>query len=183
MKIIIIPSAQSLHSNDYSTILSKQGFSYADTLVSIIDNIKPDVIYCSPFIRAMQTIYPYCIEYNKNIKIECSLSPLERFDSKFQYYPPSHKEYFSYLFDIFDRSYKTNVLPNNIFRNETRNDIGNRLYPFLYSLKKQYGEKNTTIALVTHSDISSFIVTYLQDTPVVVLDGARVSDENSCYEN
>lgn len=187
MKIIIIPSAQSLPFNDFSTILSKSGLDCADTLASVVNDINPDIVYCSPFIRAIQTIYPYCIQHDKNIKVECSLSPLKRFDSKFEYCTHSlrsYKDSFPYLFEIFDVSYQTTILSNNITRNETRDDICNRLYPFLYQLKREFGEKNITIVLVTHSDISPFIVQYLKDISVVVLDNSCVSsnEETLCCE-
>lgn len=166
MKIVIIPSANAIQSNNFSTILTKQGFDYADKLSAIIHEINPDMIYCSPFVRALQTIFPYCVNHKKNVKVDYSLCPLERFDSKYQYFTPSlttHKEHFSYLFKIIDNNYKTKIFPSNIKRNESCTDIGNRLYPFLYALKKKYENKKITIVLVTHLDIVPTIINYLEN--------------------
>lgn len=166
MRFVIIPSDKSSYSNDFSSILTEQGFDYADKLATIIDEINPDVIYSSPFIRALQTIYPYCVEHKKNVNVEYSLSPVERFDSKYQYFTPSlitHKEHFSYIYNIIDDTYKTKTLPSNIIRNETTVDIGNRLYPFLYSLKKKYENKRFTVVLVTHLDICPIIINYFEN--------------------
>ena len=39
--------------------LTSNGFMNSLKLVNEINDIKPDIIYCSPFLRTIETIYPY----------------------------------------------------------------------------------------------------------------------------
>ena len=175
MRIVILTAADSLPSKDFSTMLSHKGFNQADKLVSILHSINPDVIYASPFLRSLQTIYPFCNSYKRKLNAECSLYPLERFDAKESYINPAiseHYNFFSYIFDIVDDRYHTRVFPNNILRNETSRDIGNRIFPFLYDIKKQYSKSDKTILLVTHADICPYMLDYLNVHHGDVIDGS-----------
>ena len=164
MKIVIVNCAISQSSNEYSTMLTKDGFEQAERYANILEKLKPDIVYSSPFIRALQTIYPFCAKANIKVCAECSLSPKERYDGK-EYYTTNESlgslpPHFCYLLDIIDRDYSTQLLPSNILRNELASDIGNRVFPFLYGLKRQYLDSDKTILIVTHADICPYFLRY-----------------------
>ena len=178
MKIVIVSCATYQSSNEYSTMLTKVGFEQAEKLVSILKSLNPDLIYASPFVRTLQTIYPFCTQAKIKVKPECSLYPLERYDIK-EYYAVNEMlvalpSYFQYLLDIVEDDYDTKLFHCNVSRNESSCNIGNRVFPFLYSLKKQYLESDKTILIVTHTDICPYFLQYfgISSCPEMMIDGS-----------
>jgi len=57
--------------------LTKEGLEKSINLVKILKKKNIDKIYCSPFIRTIQTIYPYAKSYNIEINMEHSLSEIQ----------------------------------------------------------------------------------------------------------
>ena len=70
MKIIALRHGFRFDSALYFTPLTATGLEQADNLVEILKDEKIDTIYCSPFLRTLQTIYPYCIENNKKVNVQ-----------------------------------------------------------------------------------------------------------------
>ena len=70
MKIIALRHGLRFDSALYFTPLTAEGLIQADNLVEPLKELNIDTIYCSPFLRTLQTIYPYCIETNKTVNIE-----------------------------------------------------------------------------------------------------------------
>jgi broad specificity phosphatase PhoE len=68
MKIIALRHGLRFDSALYFTPLTAEGLVQADNLVEILKDEKIDIIYCSPFLRTLQTIYPFCIENKKKGK-------------------------------------------------------------------------------------------------------------------
>ena len=164
MKIVIIPSAFSMQSYEYRTILTKQGFECAENICDILKDLQCDIIYSSPFIRSLQTIYPFCIKNKKKVNQECSFYPINRMDNKNNYYSPApiscSSSYFEYLTPIINKDYKSKIFHSNVRLNESDREIKNRIFPFLYSLKKTYMNTNKTIFLVIHSDICPYFLKF-----------------------
>ena len=176
MKIVIINCAESQSSHEYFTMLTKNGFIQADELGAVLQDdtgsLKPDIIYASPFIRAIQTIYPYCIDNDTKVRLECSLYPVLKQDST-EYYTdhktklPSH---FRYLVPIVDRDYNTELFHTNVKGAETDIDVNNRIKPFLYNLKKRYSDTDKTVLIVTHIDTIPYMLEYICELGVPVID-------------
>ena len=57
----------------YFTSLTDEGLENSKLLCEEINTIQPDIILTSPFLRCIQTIYPYAKKYNKKINIDYSL--------------------------------------------------------------------------------------------------------------
>ena len=168
MKITIVQCCNSIDSNDLLSTLTERGFSEADNLISVLDSIKPDKIFCSPFLRTLQTIYPYCIEHNKYINIDYALLPINKVDVNdestllINYYREI-QEYFYYITAIINNEYKSSIYSNNVKIDEDKIDITNRIYTFLYSICKSYKDTNKNIALVVDKNIIPFLVRHLKN--------------------
>ena len=65
MKIIILRHGDRFESALYFTPLTAKGLEQADNIVDTLKSYNVDIIYSSPFLRTLQTIYPFCIETNK----------------------------------------------------------------------------------------------------------------------
>ena len=57
----------------FFTSLTDEGLKDSELLTKKFNEIKPDIILCSPFLRCIQTIYPYISQSDKKINIEYSL--------------------------------------------------------------------------------------------------------------
>ena len=176
MKIIIVKCCHSVCSDDYMATLSYNGFKEADELIGKLNNYKFDEIYCSPYLRTLQTIFPYCYTLGKYdvVNLEYSLLPGKKIDSddKATMFVNCYNdidEYFNYITAILNTKYETSVYPSNVKINETSGDIENRLHPFLYNLRNKHYITNKTILIVTHDDIAQRISNYLKDTGITII--------------
>ena len=79
MKIIIISNDKiNKIDNDVSfyDMLTQEGLDDADKITELFKNKeKPEVIFSSPYISSLQTIYPYCIKNNLMVNIDYALYP------------------------------------------------------------------------------------------------------------
>ena len=165
MKIVILNASDSLSSNEFGTILSEKGFTEADKISAILaEEIKPDIIYSSPYVRALQTIYPFCRQYKKKVNAECCLYPVSRYDNSDFYYQDlclsSLPNYFHYLHRIINPNYISKVFHSNVSYKESPQLIGNRVFPFLYALKREYESTNKTVLIVSHRDICPYFLKF-----------------------
>lgn len=174
MKIIIVKYCHGVCSDDCMATLSYSGFKEADELIGKLNNYKFDEIYCSPYLKTLQTIFPYCHALGKDnlVNLEYSLLPKNKIDiddkaTMFVNFYTDIKEYFNYITPILNTKYETSVYPTNVKIKETTVDIENRLHPFLYNLRNKHHKANKTILIVTHDDIAQLISTYLKDTDIV----------------
>lgn len=141
-----------LHNHTYQVTLTKTGLSNAISLADRISKLDITDIYCSPFMRAIQTVHPYSTRSNTKINIENSLLEyLERPDIlpnkyKMVFSDPEleywniNKSYTSFLSD----DYVTNGIV------ETQEDVMYRAQSFLTYLRTICGDKN--ILLVSHKN-------------------------------
>jgi broad specificity phosphatase PhoE len=176
MKIIIVKCCHSVCSDDCMATLSYNGFEEADELIGKLNNYKFDEIYCSPYLRTLQSIFPYCNAQGKDnlVNLEYSLLPKNKIDiddkaTMFVNCYTDIKEYFNYITPILNTKYETSVYPTNVKINETIGDIENRLHPFLYNLRNKHYITNKTILIVTHDDIAQRISNYLKDTGITII--------------
>ena len=73
MDIYILRHERRGSDNSYNSCLSKKGLSNAISLVKTLENLNIKTIFCSPFIRAIQTVHPYSIKFNVPINIDNSI--------------------------------------------------------------------------------------------------------------
>lgn len=174
MKIIIVKCCDYVCSDDFMATLSCNGFKEADELIGKLNNYKFDEIYCSPYLRTLQTVYPFCNALGKEalVNLEYALLPLNKLDindksTMFINCYTDIKEYFNYITSILNTRYETSVYPSNVKIKETDVDVENRLHPFLYNLRSNNYITNKTILIVTHDDITQLISKYFKNTCIV----------------
>ena len=57
----------------YNSTLTKQGLSYSINLADRLKKLDIRTIYCSPFVRAIQTVHPYSVKNKIKINIDYAL--------------------------------------------------------------------------------------------------------------
>jgi len=70
MKVYVLRHEIRSDDNSFNSTLTKQGITYAIDLADRLHKLNIKTIYCSPFVRAIQTIHPYSIKYNVKINID-----------------------------------------------------------------------------------------------------------------
>ena len=65
MKLYILRHEERTIDATFFAPLTEKGLHNSKILVSNLDNLGITKIYCSPFIRTMQTIYPFSIKHKK----------------------------------------------------------------------------------------------------------------------
>ena len=128
----------------FESPLTENGIKKSKELVSLLQRLNIDDIYCSPFLRVLQTIYQYCLQANTHVNIDNALyesldSPLfteENKDKTWKNLPIQYK-------CIINKEYKSSW--NNIKLNETFEEIKDRCKLFINSL-----DKKKNILIVSH---------------------------------
>jgi len=164
MKIIALRHGLRFDSALYFTPLTAEGLVQADNLIEPLKKFNIDMIYCSPFLRTLQTIYPYCIETNKTVNIEntfyeCLIS------KEFNYYNYRHKpkelnNTYPHLSSIINYHYNSQLFVSNISYLETHDKVRNRVFPFIHNLCQKYKDTNKVFLIVTHATIVNAIKKY-----------------------
>lgn len=165
MKLILLRHEERGADIGFYSNLTENGILKSYSLAVILKKMKIDIIFSSPFIRTLQTIYPYCLKYNKKINIEYGL------------YEYLHNPYFLFvqwyytcdhindeqLKNIINDNYISIVNKDDFSVLENENDLEKRIKKFFKYLLLNYKDK--TVLLITHKAIINKIKDiYLKQT-------------------
>ncbi len=162
MKIYILRHEERTIDCTFFAPLTKKGLENSIKLSNYLLPLNIDEIYCSPFIRTLQTITPYINKTHKKLKLEYGLIELKH-ESIIP--PKSHNvklpDYLAEFFN-YDIDYTSLININQIKYPENINDLKNRVYFFLRHLLIKYHKTNKNILLVTHQGVCSIILSILK---------------------
>ena len=154
MNIILLRHEKREDNPEFNTVLTEQG--KIDSLSILIrlnnSNIDIDHIYCSPYIRCLQTL-DYFSKITKNeIKIEYSLS--EFFETSYigKKIPIIYNENELQEFNI-DNNYKSYIDIKNIKQDDNWKIIIKRCKVFMDYIIKHYSKTDKVILICTHLSI------------------------------
>jgi broad specificity phosphatase PhoE len=153
MKIYILRHEERYEDCSFFTPLTKKGLANANNLVKILDSCHIDLIFASPFIRTLQTIYPYAKKKNILVNIDYSLSEIHRKDiipKKAVGLQISDELAKDLNFNI---NYKSQINSNEIIYPEEFCNVFNRMKKFLKYILITYVNTNYNIILVTHQSL------------------------------
>tara|TARA_B100002019_G_C21124644_1_gene525162 strand:- start:7 stop:579 length:573 start_codon:yes stop_codon:yes gene_type:complete len=145
----------------FLTPLLPEGLSRTKTsLKESLNSLDIDVIYSSPFIRALQTIHPYVSENNKKINIEYAIC--ETIDE------PLFKEKPDITLNNDQlKFYNVDLLYNSLWNKSTlkykerKSQMKYRTKMFIQYLKNKYENTDTKILLSTHMWPSNLLLNAL----------------------
>jgi broad specificity phosphatase PhoE len=162
MTIYILRHEERFDDPKFFTSLTHRGYENSFLLINKINKLNIDIIYCSPFLRCIQTIKPYCEKNNIKINIENSLYEkihTEVFNKN--NYKHSHTELYKHHFDlkkIINQDYKSFLKLNDlIFPENTFDNIYKRTIPFINKIKNN----TENILLISHLSTICVIKDYL----------------------
>jgi broad specificity phosphatase PhoE len=159
MKIYILRHEDRLQDCSFFAPLTKHGLENAAKLVNILKEHDINVIYSSPFIRTLQTIYPYSKESGIKINLEYGLSEIHHSDIIPKKAVGLHlPEYIAKSFNYND-TYKTIVAPEQIiYPEEDIKPVRIRMKKVLKDIITKYAGKNINIIIVSHQSICADIL-------------------------
>ena len=172
MPIYVLRHERRFSSPKFFSSLTVKGIDNSKLLIDKIKKLDIDKIFCSPFLRTVQTIYPYASNTGKKINIEYALYEAVK-QSTFTKddYLHDYTELYDVntcFKDVIDENYSSFLNKNAIDYPEDLNKIYHRVIPFLKDIKKKYNDKN--ILLVTHMTTALIIKKFLVNNKKLVSD-------------
>ena len=156
MKIILLRHEERYELPLFFTSLTEKGIINSKNLSNKINKINPDVIYCSPFLRTIQTIKPYCLDYNKKIRIEYSLYEYihaEEFTKS--NYKHNVTELNPEIYNNISEDYEPLLKSDDLIYMENKDILKHRINNFINYLKKRH--QKDIVLLVSHMSVVNMI--------------------------
>lgn len=153
MKIYILRHEDRTQDCSFFSPLTETGLNNSIKLIDFLKKENITKIYCSPFIRTLQTIYPFAKSTNTKINLEYGLCELHHQDLiPKKALGITLPEYLAIAFNS-DLDYKTVIKSTDIVYPETNKDVGKRVKKFLQNLIMQNFESCENIVIVSHQSI------------------------------
>ena len=153
MKIYILRHEDRYEDCSFFTPLTNKGLLKSNRLVKILETCNINLIFVSPFIRTLQTIFPYVKKHKILLNIDYSLSEIYHQDII------AKKSIGLMLPDIFLQKYNYNpnyeslINPKEIIYPEKYENVSNRMRKFLKYIILNYFNTNCNILIVTHQSL------------------------------
>jgi len=158
MKIYILRHEDRTQDASFFSPLTINGLENSKNLISYLDKIDINVIISSPFIRTLQTIYPYANKYEMKVKLDYSLGEIQHPELIAKNSAGTRlPEYMAKSF-LYDTNYKSTLEPEGLKYPETDKDLDFRVKNFLKILFTNYGKTDNNILLVTHQAVCNKIL-------------------------
>lgn len=158
MKIYILRHEDRTQDCSFFSPLTESGLENAKKLVEKLKECGIDLIFSSPFIRTLQTIYPYSSDTNTPINLEYGLVELHHADIiPAKAVGISLPEYIANSFN-YNPNYKTVVKPTDIKYPETEQNVNVRVKKILKDIISKHYESDYNILLVTHQSMCNCMV-------------------------
>ena len=158
MKIYILRHEDRTQDCSFFSPLTKKGLENSINLIDTLEKCDINVIFSSPFIRTLQTVYPYAKDKDIKINLEYGLSEIHHEDlipkKAYGMYLP---EYMAELFN-YNPEYKSIMKPTEITFPEREIDIERRTKRVLRSIVNKYMNTDINILIVTHQIVCTSIL-------------------------
>ena len=174
MKLILLRHGARSQNETFYTELNDIGKEQAHNLVSELNKYGIDEIISSPFIRTLQTVYPFAESSNKPIKIDYGLYEYRMgkvFKKDANVYTTNDIQQQS-LINKLDNSYTSSVQPDKLELNrneygkvevETTAQLKKRVYNFFNNILSNPSFNGKTILIVSHAGVINMMKEYFKN--------------------
>lgn len=161
MKLILLRHEDREDYPGFYSNLTENGFNNSIKLIKKLNKLDIDFIYSSPFVRTLQTIYPFAIYSKKKVNVDFGLSEYRHnpyFIIENQIYTLADIEDEN-LLSIVNKKYKTifRIEDFNYILLEFEYNLEERVKKFMDKLINNKKYKNKTILLVSHKGVINMI--------------------------
>jgi broad specificity phosphatase PhoE len=157
MKIYVIRHEDRTMDATFFSPLTKIGLENSVKLIDVLEKEKINLIYSSPYIRTLQTIYPYLKK--SGIKPKLDYSVVEFYQEENipkKSYKITLPEYLQESFN-YDNSYKTLIEPKDIEFPENLKTFNKRIKFFLKNIIEENYKTDNNILISTHQGVIEYI--------------------------
>ena len=138
--------------NDYTLFapLTKKGLSDSKKLMNIFKKLKITHLYSSPYVNALQTIYPYAKKKNLSVAIDYSL--VDHIKDYLVAKKSSNNELPKYIEKRFkgNENYESTTHHLDLKYNESDKDLHKRLRNLLREIILNHNKRNDNILIISH---------------------------------
>jgi len=153
MKIYILRHEDRTTDASFFSPLTEKGLDNSNNLIKYLDQLGITKIYCSPYIRTMQTIYPFLKKNNLKINLDYGLIEIQHPSI----IPPKsvNVQLPSYIARQFnaDNTYTSFIKPTEISYPENDIQLEIRTKKILKNIITKHHKSNDNILLVTHQGL------------------------------
>ena len=141
----------------FYTNLTAEGHYNANKLVGLLTELNITKIYCSPFIRCLQTIHPYIESTNQKVCVDWGIQ--ESFYHRL-FHSHNYTELSKQEKDFYNVSpiYKGTMKPNVLRYQESHRDFISRVTDFFIKLKLENQSSDETILICTHMGVLNVLL-------------------------
>jgi len=158
MKIYILNHEDATQDATFFSPLTEQGLENSIKLIEELEKIKITHIYSSPYIRTLQTIYPYSKKHKLKIKLEYALGEINHENiipkNSYQVRLP---EYIAEKFN-YELNYNEKFSPEEISYPENEKKVYKRVRDILKYIITIHSSRNDNVILVTHQIVCKQIL-------------------------
>lgn len=157
MKIYILRHEDRTMDLTFFSPLTKKGLEKSLKISDELEKLNINSIYSSPYIRTLQTIYPYSKKTRIPIKLDYSLTEMYQSDNiPKKSYLITLPEYIAESFNH-DQNYKSSINPNQVEFPERVSEFKKRVKNFMNELIVNNHKTEKNIILVTHQGVVDVI--------------------------
>jgi 2,3-bisphosphoglycerate-dependent phosphoglycerate mutase len=158
MKIYLVRHEDRTQDCTFFSPLTKKGLENSIILKDKLKELDINVIYSSPFIRTLQTVYPYSISSGNKINIDYSLAEIQLPDlippNSYKVKLPKYlEEKFNY-----NPNYTSLINPIDYKYPENANNLHDRVKKILKKIISNNARTQNNILLVTHQGVCDTIL-------------------------
>lgn len=158
MKLYILRHEDRTQDATFFSPLTKVGLENSVKLIEDLKKLDITHIYSSPYIRTLQTCYPYAKDAGIKIKLEYGLCEIQHSDiipkNSYQVRLP---EYIAEGFN-YDSEYKEIIAPENLSYPEDDKLVSKRIKEVLKHIFTSRYDSNNNILLVSHQPVCKSIL-------------------------
>ena len=164
MKLYILRHEDRTMDATFFSPLTKEGLENSAKLIDVLKKEEINKIYSSPFIRTLQTIYPYSKLIDKKINIDYSLSEIQHPhiipEKSYQVTLPS------YLIESFNcnEKYTSLCFPTDYIYPEDEKNVEKRVKRFIKKLITDELSSSRNIIIVSHQIVCNIILKIVDRT-------------------
>lgn len=157
MKIYVIRHEDRTMDLTFFSPLTKNGLENSVKLITVLEKEKINMIYSSPYIRTLQTIYPYSKKYGITPKLDYSIVEFYQEENiPKKSYTITLPEYLEQSFN-YDNEYNSLILPKDIEFPENLKSFNKRIKNFLKNIIKSNYNSDKQILISTHQGVIQYI--------------------------
>lgn len=150
MRLYIVANLDKVKDYTLYAPLTKKGLSDSKKLMKLLRKLQITHLYSSPYVNALQTIYPYAKKKNLNVAIDYSL--VDHIKDYLVAKKSFNNELPKYIEKRFKglENYESATHPEDLRFNESDKDLQHRIKNLLRQIIRNHNRRDDNVLIVSH---------------------------------